>query len=502
MVDKGTGGVAVVRHDDGRRVDVLVVGAGLAGLAAAATAARGAPGARVVLMGSHRPGGRARSEVKDGFVLNQGPHALYRDGAGAAVLAGLGVRYGGAPPARRVFGTVGDRAGLLPTTPASLVRSPLVGAAGKARLGRLLAGARGIGTAALAPISAGEWVRSLRLPADAASVLSTLARVASYAPDLEAVSADAVVRQIQMAAVGNVLYLHGGWQTLVDGLLAAAEGSGVQVRVGEPVAAVEALGPPPGDSSGAASASSGAAPGRASERVAGGNHPQGVHPPAWEVRTARGTWTAGAVVVAAGSPAAAAALVPAAGVEAAGGDATAACLDLGLRRPPEHRVVFALDRPLYLSTHSPGADLAPTGAALVHIMRYGARSAAEDRAELRDFARTAGIGEDDVVVERFLHRMVVHHSLPRPGAGLAGRQTVAVAGLPGLFLAGDWVGPDGLLADAALASGRTAGEAAAATVMAGGAGAGRVVPGAGPAGARSEAAAGGTARPGDAGEAA
>jgi hypothetical protein len=66
------------------------------------------------------------------------------------------------------------------------------------------------------------------------------------------------------------------------------------------------------------------------------------------------------------------------------------------------------------------------------------------------------------VVERFLHKMVVSHSLPRPGAGLAGRPSVAIDDQPGLFVAGDWVGGHGLLADASLSSGSAAGQAAAA----------------------------------------
>ncbi len=33
--------------------------------------------------------------------------------------------------------------------------------------------------------------------------------------------------------------------------------------------------------------------------------------------------------------------------------------------------------------------------------------------------------------------------------------------LPGVFMAGDWVGPDGMLTDAVFASGRAAGRAAA-----------------------------------------
>ena len=44
--------------------------------------------------------------------------------------------------------------------------------------------------------------------------------------------------------------------------------------------------------------------------------------------------------------------------------------------------------------------------------------------------------------------------------GLAGRPAVVVPGADGLLLAGDWVGPTGMLADAAVASGHDAGLAA------------------------------------------
>ena len=49
-------------------------------------------------------------------------------------------------------------------------------------------------------------------------------------------------------------------------------------------------------------------------------------------------------------------------------------------------------------------------------------------------------------------RRVVAFDRPQPGRGLAGRTPVDVADLPGLFVAGDWVGPTGQLADASAAS--------------------------------------------------
>ncbi|WP_218015125.1 hypothetical protein, partial [Lactococcus garvieae] len=46
--------------------------------------------------------------------------------------------------------------------------------------------------------------------------------------------------------------------------------------------------------------------------------------------------------------------------------------------------------------------------------------------------------------------------------GLAGRPPVAVPDRPGAFVAGDWVGPEGHLADASLASAEAAARAAVA----------------------------------------
>ena len=69
------------------------------------------------------------------------------------------------------------------------------------------------------------------------------------------------------------------------------------------------------------------------------------------------------------------------------------------------------------------------------------------------------------MLRRYLHRSVVTHGLPLAAAGgLAGRPGVSVPERAGAFVAGDWVGGVGHLADASLASGRDAGLAAAAAV--------------------------------------
>jgi hypothetical protein len=142
-------------------------------------------------------------------------------------------------------------------------------------------------------------------------------------------------------------------------------------------------------------------------------------------------------------------------------------LDLGLTRPARHGILMGIDQPLYLSTHCPPAELAPPERILVSAGRYvppGDTATPDvDKAVLRSHAAAAGIDDDAIEMSRFLHRMTAIAALPAATAGgMAGRPPVAVADRPGTFVAGDWVGPVGMLSDAALASAAAAGRAAAA----------------------------------------
>jgi hypothetical protein len=102
----------------------------------------------------------------------------------------------------------------------------------------------------------------------------------------------------------------------------------------------------------------------------------------------------------------------------------------------------------------------------VHVLRYlgtdDEPSVDEGRAELEEHCRLAGIDPATAEQSRYLHRMVVCGAMPVPEAGgVAGRPGPADAGLEGVLVAGDWVGAEGHLADAALTSGEQAGRRAA-----------------------------------------
>jgi glycine/D-amino acid oxidase-like deaminating enzyme len=414
--------------------DVVVVGGGLAGLAAAATAAAG--GRSVLLLDAHPAGNRAGTDQVGRFRLNRGAHALYRTGAGRAVLRRLAVPVQGKrPPLTGALGRRGDVVDRLPLGPVSMVRSRLVPARGLARVGRVLAGMPFWRPEQLADRTAAAWFDELGLDGAAREMVEMLARTATYAADLDRVSADLVAMQMRMALMGSVLYLHGGWSSLVDGVAVAGERQGVERRVA-PARSVEPDG------------------GRVRVTVGREGDEQVI--------------LAGAVVVAAGTPGACAALLPARPPAWArlGPPVRVSCLDLGLSAVPEVKTLLGLDRPLYLIRHSPPARLAPTGGAVVHTMRYlhADEEAAPGgwRAELEEHCRLAGIDPDAAEQVRYLHRMVACGALPTPeGGGLAGRTGVSDTGLDGVFVAGDWIGPDGHLGDAALATGETAGRRAA-----------------------------------------
>jgi phytoene dehydrogenase-like protein len=138
----------------------------------------------------------------------------------------------------------------------------------------------------------------------------------------------------------------------------------------------------------------------------------------------------------------------------------AACLDLALSRQPrpDRNFALGLDRPLYLSVHSAsGAALAPPGGALIHLARYLAPDETPHREAMRvaleSLADEVQPGWREVLVhQRLMPAMTVSHGLP----SYRGRRPEArVAEIPGLWLAGDWVGERGMLADAAVASAET-----------------------------------------------
>jgi phytoene dehydrogenase-like protein len=413
---------------------VVVVGGGLAGLSAAAFAARA--GAQVsVIERLSEPGGRARTREERGFLFNQGPHALYQGGAAMAALRELGIDPAGASaPTSGALAVRDGRLHALPGGPVSLLTTGLLGLAEKLEFARVLTALPKLDTASLHGVTLADYLGDALRHPGVRAVVEAVVRLTGYANAPELLSAGAALDQLRLGLGPGVRYLDGGWSALVDALARGARDAGVELRCGARVESVE--------------------------------HDGSVR----ALRLAEGERIACDAVILALGPDEASALVDEgrnpflAGAARACVPVRAACLDLGLERLPLPERAFALgiDRATYFSVHSKSAKLAPEGKALIQAARYLAPGESPTRETLEaEFDAMLDLVQpgwrDLTLARRVMRELVVVHDLPQASrGGLAGRTPGAVDGIANLWLAGDWVGPTGMLADASFASARVA----------------------------------------------
>ena len=389
------------------------MGGGLGGLTSAALLARS--GQRVTLAAPSL-GGRARSSRHEGFTFNHGPRALLRNGIAARTFRTLGLSLqGGKPPPLQM--QIDGACFPLPTSAWGLARDR-----GLDRHARLeLAGvfARLPRASRVAGQSAAAWIARCKTPG-ARAYLELLSRLLNYAASSALVSAAVFVKQLRGSA-GGVLYLDGGWQSLVDALRATLTRTGVAYRE----ASVRHL-----------------------ERVEAG----------WLVDPGDASLSARALVLAV-SPKVARRLVPAEQAPALHTrplrPIRARTLDLALAQLPRPEAAFVLptDAPFYFSLHSGSARLAPEGQHLVHALQYldhdGLPGGNFDA--LESFLDQLQPGwREHVVHRRRSLASIVAHDHPAP----AGRTPCRLA--QDLFVVGDWVESGQALLEGVVASAREA----------------------------------------------
>ncbi len=314
------------------QTDIVVIGGGMAGLSAACYLARA--GVDVTLFEkSSKLGGRAATQNHEGFHFNRGIHALYTGGAAEQVLQELGILYSGQSP-KDVFILRQGRLYPFPTSLPTLLRTGLFNLEDKIELGRLLSSIPHLEPQKQAHVSIEQWLdRTVHRPR-VRQFMTTFACTNVYSAALDVVSAEVLITKLQLSLKHPVLYLDGGWQTLVDGLRTAAEQAGAHITSGARVEAVDYH----------------------NSLVQG-------------IRLYDGSMLHTSAVIIATAPQEAAKLLdegsyaPLNQIVDTLIPAEVACLDVALNRlpDPQHAIVQDLEHPRFMSTQSIYAHIAPEG---------------------------------------------------------------------------------------------------------------------------------------------
>jgi phytoene dehydrogenase-like protein len=415
--------------------DVIVIGGGLAGLTTTTFLARAGKAVTLFEQSTKEIGGRARTSVFDGFYFNQGAHALYLSDTGAAVLRELGIAYTGGKPQTTKYDIIhGKKYRLLIGSGSSVVGAKSLETSTENMINQFFDSFNENDFTRLENISVQEWIEGNVQNADAVEIIKSFVRLNTYGNDPTIQSAGSVLHQFQIYNLGGVMYLDGGWQTLVDGLVAAATNAKARIVMGKKATKVQR------------------------SNSAG-----------WLVSLSDHTQISAKILVIATGPKDAHALfhdserpeVLSKAVKEAK-PVRMACLDVALRSLPQKDVLFALgiDSPLYFSVHSASAKLAPENGALIHVAKYLGTSMEskpkEDGQELEELLDLLQPGWREVIVKkRPLPSMVVSNALvTAANGGLSGRSHPKIE--DSLYIVGDWVGSEGLLSNACYASAKEA----------------------------------------------
>ena len=202
-------------------LDVVIIGGGLAGLTTA-TLARSGKTVTLFEQSSKEIGGRARTTVIDGFYFNQGPHALFLTDAGDSVLKEIGIPYTGGIAASKAYLIIGGKKHEVPAE-YSRLSGKSNESSGESIDSQFFNSLAKIDFSELENVTIQEWLDKNIHDKNFAEIVKTLVRLNTYGNDPDIQSIGSALRQIYVGSRSGDMYVDGGWQTFVDGLLTAAK---------------------------------------------------------------------------------------------------------------------------------------------------------------------------------------------------------------------------------------------------------------------------------------
>jgi phytoene dehydrogenase-like protein len=411
--------------------DVVIVGGGLAGYVAANFLSKTNLSILLLEKGKHI-GGRARTNKVNGQLFNLGPHALYKKGEAKSILEELDVKLLGKSP--KLGGTLieNNQEYIAPFNPFAVVSTELLNWKKRIEWLAVLLKISRVDLDLLEPQTFQQWTTKATHSTKIQSLLYVLCRLSTYCTGPEMMSATLALSHMKKA-MGGVLYLDGGWETLMEQLHHKAIISGVHVQTEKVVKQIVPLG-----------------------------YNQ------LKLVLSNGTEVFGKYVISTTGPHELGEMI--------GKNNTlensflspitpirGATLDVALTKLTNPKRLFAMgiSEPLYYSVHSTYAQLSNDAKnTVLHVFKYLHPDDPIDgkkvKTELEQFLEKLQPGwQKHVITSRFLPQITVNQRLPQIGDE---QRLMYETPLPGLYVAGDWACPDAILADGAVCSGKKVAE--------------------------------------------
>ena len=413
--------------------DIVIIGGGLAGYVAANYLAKSKLSILLLEKGN-KSGGRARTNIVKNHYFNFGPHALYKKGKATSILEELNIKLSGRSPKLGGYLVENDQKYAAPFTPLSLFSTQFLH--GKQRLEWTAVLLKVISTdpKALKEYTFEQWVKQSTPSEKVQSLLFLLSRLATYCHAPERVSAKMMVTQIK-SVMNGVVYIDGGWQTIIDQLHNKAVIGGITIQTHTMVKEIHPL-----------------------EREN------------FQLILSSDEAINSRYVLSTVGPKELSQMIiknePSPQIDAFNHipSIQGASLDVALTHLPNPNLLFAMGitEPYYYSVHSHYARLSKDkNSTVLHVFKYFHPDEQIDtklvKNELQNFLEKIQPGwKKHEIASRFIPKITVNQRLPQIDDEK--RFLRSETDIEGLYIAGDWTSSDHILANAAVYTGKKAAE--------------------------------------------